>query len=108
MWIEPPHVWPPRTVSERGLAGPVLSQFLSQSPPFGTVHQRPPQVLPRSRTSAAHAEQRPAVLEGVLGATRIAFRQAQAGHRRGGRPMSLAPTGERCRPRRFGGTGARG
>jgi hypothetical protein len=48
----------------------LLSQFLSHSPPSGTVHQRPLQSYSgRSRTVADLGERWPALLESVLGAT---------------------------------------
>src|SRR6516225_6054936 len=48
----------------------LLSQFLSHSPPSGTVRQCPPRsCLCSSRTVADAGERRPTLLESVLGAT---------------------------------------
>src|SRR5215510_640086 len=71
-----PHVLP-----RRGPPG-LLSQFLSHSPPSGTVHRCSPRsCLRSSRTVADAGERGPALLESVLGATPQEFESPILRHR---------------------------
>src|SRR5690348_18400840 len=73
-----------------------LSQFLSHSPPSGTVHRPPPgSCSGRWRTAADAGERWPTLLEGVLGATPQEFESPILRHADLLKQRSLAPTGQR-------------